>query len=408
MSLLPRLIIKFIQRMISPNDLDILQEYHQESSSVRAPFRILRSKDLLPKPSGMSTHNIPSTPQSSPSKITSTDYNADGFEPLQLPEAHDLKMEALKNAMIAETEKSRSSSIGQVINDKVLRAGHFLKALLPERSIVPPYPIRKKGSIVYMGGGREMVENTGFAFSHGAGMQDVITPLQLALPAIPEEEGHSGNYIKRRRFPSLVPDRFRQFSKKAMQKLGKSKQSIESLSDKGFENIENPPSPSTTPPLVKSEAPRKHIRNKRASFSTLSKQIFKKNASGARSHDNLRKIESIDNFEIIVPLNGKKIADTVLNSEMGNMPEKQRAMSDIANTSKNSLPFTDNQILKKSPLCHSHPVLFSDEPASVSGSDSTTSQGLSDPGKIEPEENPVNITVAHSEGLEHPNPSHKS
>ena len=388
LSLLPRLVIKFSQRMMFPNDTDILQEYQQYGSSdVHSSLVTFdlhhHIKDLLAKTTAENTTKPPSPAkdltrkQSVPQNIV----NADGFESSIVPEAIDPKTEELKNIVIAETEKYRAASIGQVINEKVQKAGVFFKTLLPERN-APSYPMKKKGSIAYMAGDREMVENKGFAFSHDAGMQDVITPLQMTLPPIPEDNSHLSSHFKRRRFPSFVPDRFRQFSKKAMQKLGKSRQSTESLGEHIHVSGERPPSPSTTPPLpvpvaLPKEFPKK-LHGKRASFSSFSKQMFSKNAAGAKSHENIRKVDiSAELMKSASPpsilLDGEKIDKSDTSISVPNEPKspgKTRAASshipDRASVSNSSIG--DGRLVKKSPLHHSQPVIFVSEPGELSDS----------------------------------------
>ena len=305
LSLLPRLIIKYTQRILYPTDTDLLQEI-QNSSKTNVPQSnisinftekmkhfLVRAGDLHP----LRLNPLPKTV--TPEIKPQSPINADGFEVvpveienIELPEPKDDfvgesslgKME--KNAALSESMENVKKPFGKVINKSVQKAGLFFKHLLPDKPSNPGM-LTKGGSIAYMNG--NVVENTGFAFSHDAGMQDVITPIRFELPDIPEEPLPSSGQ-KRRRFPSFVPDRFRQFSKN-LKMMTKSKPSVDSVNVNVTNAIEEYRlSPSTTPPPAALDEMLKDSRKeKRTSFSSFSRQLISKVTVGARSQESLNR-----------------------------------------------------------------------------------------------------------------------
>ncbi|KAJ3335428.1 hypothetical protein HDU91_002193, partial [Kappamyces sp. JEL0680] len=313
LSLLPRLLIKFAQRMVYPNDIDIIQEmqkqeetlkmkgsYKESDSSVsRSGDFSSKFKDFLTKSGNhvaSGAHTIPlkdAVPGIESPRIQ-TPVGDDGFEKPHEPGAeHRLRLDIKKPTDVADLDdRHRQSSIGQAFNEKFHKAGQFFKQLIPERKAIPEVaPVATKGSsIIYMNGNKES-ENTGFAFSHDPGMQDIITPMRVTLEPI--NENQEEHHVKRKRFPSLVPDRLRQFSRTIHTKLTKS-------GKKSSEQVSHPPhdhgaAPAAVAPLKGSEnsaLPPLGSRNATPKRSSLSSIRITSNGrgqtSGTKSHDGLQ------------------------------------------------------------------------------------------------------------------------
>lgn len=231
LALIPRVTIKYVQQTLYPEDTDIVLEMQEccmseqmcESNIGEVDMRSgdsysksnldSISNNLLPKPGALAGIF---------EKIAKPKFYNDGFE------AHPAPAPPSTSADVPVPHKTRTTDLieqdekyfGQSIHKSVHKAGLFLKHLLPGQD--KQIPLVKACSIVYMNGNMESL-NTGYAFSHDGGMQDIITPHRMNLEPI-DENGLTNCHpiIKRKRFPSLVPTRLRHFSRTIQSALGQS------------------------------------------------------------------------------------------------------------------------------------------------------------------------------------------
>jgi hypothetical protein len=241
-SLVPRLIIKYVQRELAPTDTDILQEiqnfYWQEGIDYVHLSKIING---IAQPSShqssVASHMYPDTPpHGADGKKTpqlQIETGADGFgidlTPPTLPppvppiSGKGQRIQTLKrNTSIDQKsmgDRSRtSSSISLAFKSGVHMASQFVKKFTHDRE--KDKFTRGSSSLFFMGT-HEEIPNTGFAFSHESGMASLITPFRPTLPVLDEE----GSYKQRERTATAGS----RFSEKASKQMRNISQSIKSV-----------------------------------------------------------------------------------------------------------------------------------------------------------------------------------
>ncbi|KAJ2995854.1 hypothetical protein HDV02_000371 [Globomyces sp. JEL0801] len=309
-SLLPRLLIKYLQQQDHPSDTDILQEMHKfktkaidihahtgtetlsmtekTSKGFFDSFVTSRSKTDL---AGIAkSHSRNDLDQLHKAKADSPEkelvhIESDGFgtPTSKLPKIH-LTKSPLNNLKEFGKESShpledhgRQSSISSVIKSGVQKASQFFKTKhLDERP-----KTQRAGSLVYMGSGKEAVPNTGFAFSQDCGMEDIITPRRMALDPIQEDTPEDDESKKK----EIGPSRLRNISKSIKSVLGINlllTSSYRSLNNLGKSHLHH----SHTSELVKGDG---KTGSKDILPPHISIDLPVKGASNAASHDQIHK-----------------------------------------------------------------------------------------------------------------------
>ena len=216
--LLPNMAIRAIQINESPTDTQVGREIYKKEEEER--HSISSDKEAAP-----SSHASPlgeGLPQRGKKPLSSTEptpaYPVDGFVSPLVSES-------------PQESHARKASITVSLRSGVEKATKFFKKTpsVPEDK----HKIFRAGSIVYMGADGTPVANTGFAFSHAAGMLDIITPQVRNLENITEEEEPK---IDGRKKKTKIA-RFRNLSKSIQTvfsiKKGRSKSSLASADHKG-------------------------------------------------------------------------------------------------------------------------------------------------------------------------------
>ena len=310
LALIPRLALKFFQQTFFPSDADLVLEM-QEGSKAFVPSHHSLSLDMessthrsmeVSKQKGPITRSIENILKVVPHALVSgTPKKAivDGFEPENVPLSAMAPEVSAASTNLAGTKRVSSSAdapkseekpifpnFGQALNESVHKASMFFKHLLPEAKEKQSH-LGKASSIVYMNGGKEF-SNTGFAFSHDAGMQDIITPNRLCLEPIREDNVLAVS--KRKRFPSLVPERLRNLSRTIQSALTQQRKSREVV-DKS-ERTDPHQSPLGLPPISGTGSTKSSISSHLSMFDKVhlksSKQSLKPSCALSKSHDDIR------------------------------------------------------------------------------------------------------------------------
>ncbi|KAI8906959.1 hypothetical protein EDD86DRAFT_210177 [Gorgonomyces haynaldii] len=262
LSLLPRPIFKYLQQQLQPTDTDIIQEIaklhakedinqvfenranqihrtigtvdhshlshyteqshvdahdqsqaHTEQDVASSLENLQETKQLKPLEDksmsrSKSDHKLHKERKKKPSNVPlhAEHPSTDGFgteirrRPKTLQEMND-------------EQKSRppsSSSFGHAFK----KAGDFVKRLTTKEPQTGR--IHRGASLVYMGDNGGQVANTGFAFSHDTGMEDVITPMRTHLEPLKEEDESE----PKKRPQSSASMRFRNISTRITSVLG--------------------------------------------------------------------------------------------------------------------------------------------------------------------------------------------
>jgi hypothetical protein len=198
-SLVPKVILKYYQREIDPNDTDILQEiqklYWHKNIDYEHLAKVINGESLTSsaKSSFISQYAdlMSSNPEKKPISLQ-IEKGDDGFGVDTSPQTStngikSQRIQTLNRNFSVEHkplgDRSRtSSSISVAFKSGVLMASQFMKKLKPDKDKF----VRGASNLFFMGTNEE-IPNTGFAFSHDAGMASIITPYRPTLPSVDEE-----------------------------------------------------------------------------------------------------------------------------------------------------------------------------------------------------------------------------
>jgi phospholipid-translocating ATPase len=192
-SMLPILVFKFTQQLLYPSDTDIVREIqalHKHYDWVSGPIASFQTiQGPKTEQSGVSSflNGSASKLSASEDKKAASSSNmvkikmdkkasSDGFGDNQ----HSNKRRFPKLLGEAEINRSRPPSSG--LGNAIKIAGDFMKKI----SGNDKHKVGRHSSLVYMGKDGGLRPNTGFAFSHDTGMEDVITPKGRLMPVLEE------------------------------------------------------------------------------------------------------------------------------------------------------------------------------------------------------------------------------
>ncbi|KAJ3254954.1 hypothetical protein HK103_006751 [Boothiomyces macroporosus] len=177
-SLLPNVVIKYTQQTLYPNDTDLIQEIHKfKRGDVYAEEIMMKEKEELV----VESLSAKSTEKHLPKIVV----QADGFGVSPDRTAPSGKPRPLK-----ADDRSRASSMSSIslaIKSKIQKATEFIKQIGQDENAAfllsaPKARGARAGSLVYMDNSfLDPVPNTGYAFSHDPGMEEIITPKKFNL-----------------------------------------------------------------------------------------------------------------------------------------------------------------------------------------------------------------------------------
>jgi phospholipid-translocating ATPase len=215
--LLPNMAVKYAQQMMKPNDTDVLLEFQKlvwKGDDVLGVLPAEDKEDTLKKGLTLSK----SFDQISKEKQDFVPV-MDGFghSPMQpassspTASAAAMKKSQSLNPQDIDSDRPRKPSFSNALKSGMTKIVKSFKGDTKTR-------VHRAGSLVYMGGQGLAVPNTGFAFSHDQGMEDIITPKRTHLEVVEEEPtlerkrriSHQG---KLRNFSRSIQSVFRSYTR---------------------------------------------------------------------------------------------------------------------------------------------------------------------------------------------------
>jgi glutaredoxin-related protein len=203
LGLLPKMAIRYVQQNIFPSDTDLLLEIQKY---IWDGHGLGFMEPQVPK-QGTSKSMSESKSLDEMNKKQKIEFTPviDGFghtpmkDTAALSPVIAMKKSQSLNPNEIDGEKGRKPSFSGVFKTGMSKIVQTLKGEKPK--------IHRSGSIVYMGGTGIAIPNTGFAFSHDQGMEDIITPRTAKLEVLEEEPIHE----KKKRYSQQ--SKIRNFSK---------------------------------------------------------------------------------------------------------------------------------------------------------------------------------------------------
>ncbi|KAJ3321129.1 hypothetical protein HDV06_004582 [Boothiomyces sp. JEL0866] len=214
-SLLPNVVIKYTQQLFYPTDTDLIQEIQKfKLRDVYAEEMIVKEKQEIV----VESLSAKTTEKQLPKIVV----QADGFGISPDRIAPSAKPRPLKSDDRSRT--SSMSSISLAIKTKIQKATDFIKQIGQDENAAfllsaPKMRNARAGSLMYMGNSvLEPVPNTGYAFSHDSGMEEIITPKRFNYAGDLDTIEELSDARKPRNMQS--GNRFREFSKSIQSVFG--------------------------------------------------------------------------------------------------------------------------------------------------------------------------------------------
>jgi phospholipid-translocating ATPase len=215
--LLPKMAIKYAQQMIQPSDTDVLLEYQKlvwDGEHVAGMVPMDQKEDTLKKGLTLSKSFDQINKEKQDFVPVMDGFGHSPCQPVTTsPTASTAAMKKSQslNPQDIDADRPRKPSFSNALKSGMTKIVKSFKGDTKTR-------VHRAGSLVYMGGKGLAVPNTGFAFSHDQGMEDIITPKRTHLEVVQEEPtmerkrriSHQG---KLRNFSRSIQSVFRSYTR---------------------------------------------------------------------------------------------------------------------------------------------------------------------------------------------------